>query len=116
MQRGGKRRRSGNRRKPSSNFISAGKPWQDHIKETMRKNPNMKFGKSLLKLASRTYKKGSKSSNPGAVNVSTSKFSVHVKPKTKRADIRRRPKKNNRTKRRTSRKKRSTGLGGIFGF
>ena len=118
MQRGGKRRRSGNRRKPSSNFISSGKPWQDHIKETMRKNPDMKFGRALLKLASRTYNKGpssarsssarssarsstarSSASPPGAVNLRTSNYSVRVRPKKSRTKRKtKRPKRPKRTK------------------
>lgn len=113
MQRGGKRRRSGNRRKPSSNFISAGRPWQDHIKETMRKNPDMKFGRALLKLASRTYNKGSSSarssarsstarssaSPPGAVNLRTSNYSVRVRPNKSRTKRKtKRPKRPKRTK------------------
>ena len=60
---GGKRRRrkkTGKKRKASAAFLKAGNDWRAHIKETMRKNPSMKFGKKLLKLASRTYKKGAK--------------------------------------------------------
>jgi len=61
---GGKRRRrkkrTGKKRKASAAFLKAGNDWRDHIKVTMRKNPSMKFGKKLLKLASRTYKKGAK--------------------------------------------------------
>ena len=37
-----------------------GSDWRSHIKGTMKNNPNMKFGKDLLKLASRTFKKGVK--------------------------------------------------------
>lgn len=108
VQSGGRKKRSGKKRKASSKFLAAGNAWRAHVKETMRKNPNMKFGKPLLKLASRTYKKGTTSSNSGAVNVSTSKFSVHVRPKTKRAKA----KKTKRAKKRTSRKNRT----GFFGF
>jgi hypothetical protein len=129
MQRGGKRRRSGNRRKPSSNFISSGRPWQDHIKETMRKNPDMKFGRALLKLASRTYNKGpssarsstrsstrssarssarsstarSSASPPGAVNLRTSNYSVRVRPNKSRTKRKtKRPKRPKRTKKSTT--------------
>ena len=61
-QTGGRRRkkRTGKKRKASAAFLKAGNDWRDHIKKTMRKNPSMKFGKKLLKLASRTYKKGAK--------------------------------------------------------
>ena len=60
-QSGGRRKkRTGKKRKASAAFLKAGNAWRGHIKETMRKNPSMKFGKKLLKLASRTYKKGAK--------------------------------------------------------
>ena len=60
-QSGGRRRkRTGKKRKASAAFKKAGNDWRAHVKETMAKNPGMKFGKPLLKLASRTYKKGSK--------------------------------------------------------
>ena len=109
VQSGGRKKRSGKKRKASSKFLAAGNSWRAHVKETMRKNPNMKFGKSLLKLASRTYKKGSPSPSPGKVKISTSKYSVQVRPKTKRAKA----KKTKRAKKRTSRKKNSSGF---FGF
>lgn len=102
----GRKNRSGKKRKASKKFLEAGNAWRAHVKETMRKNPNMKFGKSLLRLAKKTYKKGS-SSTPGKVNISTSKYSVQVRPKTKRAS-----RKTKRAKKRTSRKKRT----GFFGF
>ena len=61
----------------------------EHVQETMRKNPNMKFGKELLRLAKKTYKKGSTStSTPGTVNVSTSKYSVQVRPKVEALNAR----------------------------
>ena len=61
-QSGGRRRKkTGKKRKASAAFLKAGNAWRGHIKETMRKNPSMKFGKKLLKLASRTYKKGARS-------------------------------------------------------
>lgn len=107
VQSGGKKKRSGKKRKASAKFLAAGNAWRAHVKETMRKNPNMKFGKSLLRLAKKTYKKGS-SSTP-KVKISTSKYSVQVRPKTKRAKA----KKTKRAKKRTSRKKRSVGF---FGF
>jgi len=60
---GGKRRRrkkTGKKRKASAAFLKAGNDWRAHVKKTMAENKNMKFGKKLLKLASRTYKKGGK--------------------------------------------------------
>lgn len=82
-QTGGRRRkRTGKKRKASAAFMKAGNDWRGHIKETMRKNPSMKFGKALLKLASKTYKKGQRT-------LRDSKYSVRVRPnagkkKTKR--------------------------------
>ena len=55
------------KRKASAKFLAAGNAWRAHVKETMRKNPNMKL-KPLLKLASKTYKKGSSSSH-GTIKV-----------------------------------------------
>tara|TARA_B100002019_G_scaffold160826_1_gene138703 strand:- start:303 stop:632 length:330 start_codon:yes stop_codon:yes gene_type:complete len=104
VQSGGRKKRSGKKRKASAKFLAAGNAWRAHVKETMRKNPNMKFGKELLRLAKKTYKKGS-SSSQGTVKVATSKYSVHVRPKTKRAKA----KKTKRAKKRTSRK--SSGFG-----
>lgn len=92
------------KRKASAKFLAAGNAWRAHVKETMRKNPNMKFGKELLRLAKKTYKRGP-SSSQGTVKVATSKYSVHVRPKTKRAKA----KKTKRAKKRTSRK--SSGFG-----
>lgn len=90
------------KRKANAKFLASGNAWRAHVKETMRKNPNMKL-KPLLKLASKTYKKGSTSNNSGAVNIKTSRYSVQVRPKVK---------KTKRAKKRTSRKKRT----GLFGF
>lgn len=98
------------KRKASAKFLAAGNAWRAHVKETMRKNPNMKL-KPLLKLASKTYKKGS-SSSQGTVKVATSKYSVHVRPKTKRAKAKR-AKKTKRAKKSTSRKGSRLGF---FGF
>ena len=56
VQSGGRKKRSGKKRKASAKFLAAGNAWRAHVKETMRKNPNMKL-KPLLKLASKTYKK-----------------------------------------------------------
>jgi len=110
VQSGGRKNRSGKKRKASAKFLAAGNEWRAHVQETMRKNPNMKFGKELLRLAKKTYKKGS-SSTPGTVKVATSKYSVQVRPKTKRAS--RKTKRANKRKTRKTRKKSSFGF---FGF
>jgi len=88
---GRRRRRTGKKRKASAAFMKAGNSWRAHIKDTMRKNPSMRFGKKLLKLASRTYKKGVKTLRPEAHK---------AKKRTKR------PKRTRRLKKRKS----------IFGF
>jgi len=90
-------------RRASTKFLAAGNAWRAHVKETMRKNPNMKFGKPLLKLASRTYKKGSNVSE--GLTIRTTKYDVHVKPRSKGKT------KKAKAKKRTSRKKKS-----FFGF
>ena len=104
------KKRSGKKRKASAKFLAAGNAWRAHVKETMRKNPNMKFGKELLRLAKKTYKKGSSSSH-GTVKVATSKYSVQVRPKASKSKGAKR--KTKRAKKRTSRKKSSIGF---FGF
>ena len=105
---GRKRSRSGKKRKASAKFLAAGNAWRAHVKETMRKNPNMKFGKPLLKLASRTYKKGSSGpSSPSGVTVKTSKYDIKVRPRKTKAAKR----KTKRPKRTSKKSKKS-----FFGF
>ena len=60
-QTGGRRRkkRTGKKRRANTAFLKAGNDWRAHVKKTMAENKDMKFGKALLKLASKTYKKGS---------------------------------------------------------
>jgi hypothetical protein len=113
VQSGGRKNRPGKKRKASAKFLAAGNEWRAHVQETMRKNPNMKFGKELLRLAKKTYKKGS-SSTPGTVKVATSKYSVQVRPKTKRAS--RKTKRANKRKTRKTRKTRKKSSFGFFGF
>lgn len=113
VQSGGKRRTRG-KRKASAKFLAAGNEWRAHVQETMRKNPNMKFGKELLRLAKKTYKKGSTStSSSGTVKVATSKYSVQVRPKGRSTKRKGNKRKTKRPKKRSSRKKRSFGF---FGF
>ena len=96
-----KKNRTGKKRRASAKFLAAGNPWRAHIKETMRKNPNMKFGKSLLKLASKTYKKGQATTPSGEINIRDSKYSVRVRRK--------------KTKKRTSKKTKKRTSSGFFG-
>jgi hypothetical protein len=113
VQNGGKRRskRSGKKRRASTKFLAAGNAWRAHVKETMRKNPNMKFGKPLLKLASRTYKKGSSGpsspSSSSGVTIKTSKYDIKVRPRKTKAAKR----KTKRPKRTSKKSKKS-----FFGF
>jgi hypothetical protein len=102
VQNGGRKRsRSGNKRKASAKFLAAGNAWRAHVKETMRKNPNMKFGKPLLKLASRTYKKGSSGpSSSSGVTVRTSKYDIKVRPRKTKA-AKRKTKRPKRTSKRS---------------
>jgi len=98
---GGKRKkRSGKKRKASAKFLAAGNAWRAHIKETMRKNPSMKFGKPLLKLASKTYKKGART-------LRDSKYSVQIRPKLSN----KKNKKNKKPKRTKRNSKRKSFLG-----
>ena len=102
-QTGGRRkRRTGKKRRASTKFLAAGNAWRAHVKETMRNNPSMKFGKQLLKLASKTYKQGART-------LRDTKYSVQVRPKTSKASKKKRTKRPKRTKR--NRKRRS-----FFGF
>ena len=96
-QTGGRRRkkRTGKKRRANTAFLKAGNNWRAHVKKTMAENPNMKFGKELLKLASKTYKKGSTAS-PAQEQ--------HPKPSKKRS--------NKKKGKRTNRRKR----GGFFGL
>jgi len=94
---GRRKRRTGKKRKASKAFLKAGNKWRSHVKDTMKANPDMKFGKSLLKLASKTYKKGSVTLPPAATRMS-------------------RPTKKRRTKKRTRKRTRKRKTGGFLGF
>jgi len=96
----GKRHKKSGRR-ASTKFLAAGNAWRAHVKKTMTDNPNMKFGKSLLKLASKTYKK--------PISVRNTQYSVRVRPRTRKASGSKGRKKN-RT-RRAGKKKKSNFLG-----
>ena len=108
VQSGGRKKRSGKKRKASAKFLAAGNSWRAHVKETIRMFYILVLTIYLLKLASKTYKKGSTSSQ-GTVKVATSKYSVQVRPKTKRA----KGKKTKRAKKHTSRKRNSLGIFGL---
>ena len=94
----GTRTHAKKKRRASTKFLAAGNSWRQYVKATIASNPGMKL-KDVLKKASKTYKK--------PINVRNSQYSVRVRPRTRKAG------KSKRGKRKTGRKKKSTG---IFGF
>ena len=77
------------------------KPWNDHVAKVKAANPNLEY-KEVLKKAKRSYKKGkSGSTKSGALAIKTSKYSVHVRPKS--SSSKKKPKK--KSKKRSSRRK-----------
>lgn len=89
------------KRTPSKAFLEASARWRSHLAEYRKAHPNMSL-KQQMKGAKKTYKK-SKSS---PISIRTTRYSVQVRPRTRKAS-----KRNKRPKKRTSRKKRS-----FFGF
>ena len=89
------------KRKPNAAFLEASARWRAHLAEYRKAHPNMSL-KQQMKGAKKTYKK-SKSS---PISIRTTRYSVQVRPRTKKAS-----KRTKRPKKRTSRKKRS-----FFGF
>jgi len=89
------------KRTPSKAFLEASARWRAHLAEYRKAHPNMSL-KQQMKGAKKTYKK-SKSS---PISIRTTRYSVQVRPRTKKAS-----KRTKRPKKRTSRKKRS-----FFGF
>tara|TARA_B100000700_G_scaffold198138_1_gene217952 strand:+ start:370 stop:657 length:288 start_codon:yes stop_codon:yes gene_type:complete len=87
-------------RTPSKKFLEAGKAWRAHLAEYRRNHPNKSL-KQQMKGASKTYKKGkSGSTKSGALAIKTSKYSVHVRPKS--SSSKKKPKK--KSKKRSSRR------------
>jgi len=89
------------KRKPNAAFLEASARWRAHLAEYRKAHPNMSL-KQQMKGAKKTYKK-SKSS---PISIRTTRYSVQVRPRTKKSS-----KRTKRPKKRTSRKKRS-----FFGF
>tara|TARA_B100001093_G_C26695107_1_gene956570 strand:+ start:398 stop:712 length:315 start_codon:yes stop_codon:yes gene_type:complete len=98
-------------RKVSAKFLEAGKAWRAHLNEYREAHPKLSL-KQQMKGAKKTYKKSKStpSTKSEGVTIRTSKYDVKVKHKTLRAT----GKKTRRPKRKSSRKKRSTGLLGMF--
>ena len=68
------------KRKPSSNFLKAGQAWRAHLGEYRKKHPNMSL-KQQMKGAKKTYKK----SKSQPIHVRNTKYSVQIRPRTKKA-------------------------------
>lgn len=85
----------------SAAFLEASARWRAHLAEYRKAHPNMSL-KQQMKGAKKTYKK----SKSQPISVRNTRYSVQVRPRTRKAG-----KRNKRPKKRTSRKKRS-----FFGF
>lgn len=91
----------GRKRRPSTRFLDAGKAWRAHLAEYRKAHPNMSL-KQQMKGAKKTYKK----SKTQPISVRNTRYSVQVRPRTRKAS-----KRTKRPKKRTGKKKR-----GFFGF
>jgi len=89
------------KRTPSKAFLEASARWRAHLAEYRKAHPNMSL-KQQMKGAKKTYKK-SKSS---PISIRNTRYSVQVRPRTRKAG-----KRNKRPKKRTGKKERS-----FFGF
>lgn len=89
------------KRTPSKAFLEASARWRAHLAEYREKHPNMSL-KQQMKGAKKTYKKYKSS----PISIRTTRYSVQVRPRTKKAG-----KRTKRPKKRGSKKKRS-----FFGF
>ena len=85
-------------RTPSKEFLEAGKEWRAHLAEYRKAHPNMPL-KEQMRGAKKTYKK----SKSQTIHVKDTRYSVQIRPRTRKAGKR----KTKRPKKRTSRKKRS---------
>ena len=83
-------------RRPSTKFLEAGKAWRAHLDDYRKAHPNMSL-KQQMKGAKKTYKK----SKSQPIHVRNTQYSVHVRPRTKKAGKR----KTKRPKKRTTRKR-----------
>ena len=88
------------KRRASTRFLEAGNAWRSHLAEYRKAHPNMSL-KQQMKSAKKTYKKSRTKSQP--IHVRDTRYSVQIRPRTKKAGKR----KTKRPKKRTSRKKNS---------
>lgn len=89
------------KRTPSKAFLEASARWRAHLAEYRKAHPNMSL-KQQMKGAKKTYKK----SKTQPISVRNTRYSVQVRPRTRKAS-----KRTKRPKKRTGKKKR-----GFFGF
>lgn len=82
----------------STRFLEAGRAWREHLAEYRKAHPNLSL-KQQMKGAKKTYKK----SKSQPIHVRNTKYSVLVRPRTRKAGKR----KTKRPKKRTTKKKRS---------
>ena len=87
------------KRKPSAAFLEASARWRAHLAEYRKAHPGQSL-KQQMKGAKKTYKKSKSKSSP--ISIRTTRYSVQVRPRTRKAG-----KRNKRPKKHTSRKKRS---------
>ena len=85
------------KRRPSAAFLAASARWRSHLAEYRKAHPNMSL-KQQMRGAKKTYKK----SKSQPISVRNTRYSVQVRPRTRKAG-----KRTKRPKKRTSRKKRS---------
>jgi len=89
------------KRTPSKAFLEASARWRAHLAEYREKHPNMSL-KQQMKGAKKTYKK----SKTQPISIRTSRYSVHVRPRTRKTN-----------KKQTKRhKKRGSKNKSFFGF
>ncbi len=93
------------KRRPSTKFLEAGKAWRAHLDDYKKAHPGQSL-KQQMKGAKKTYKKSKSKTQP--IHVKDTRYSVQIRPRTKKAGKR----KTKRLKKRTSKKKRS--LFGLF--
>ena len=91
------------KRKPSAAFLEASARWRAHLAEYRKAHPGQSL-KQQMKGAKKTYKKSKSKSSP--ISIRTTRYSVQVRPRTRKAG-----KRTKRPKKRTGKKDR-----GFFGF
>lgn len=91
-------------------------PWHNHVMKTKAQHPDKKF-KEVLRIAKRTFKKGSShsksSGSKSSINISTKNYNIRVKSKKNRRLSKKVTRKTSRKaskKKSRRRKKKSFGL------